>query len=180
MHPRTLEILEHLDRHRASVRAAVELIPPARQATRPAPDRWSAVEVVEHLVIVETRIASMFAERMNAARHGGLGAEAASSPILPSLDVVGLLDRSRPVVAGENSQPRGGLTMDQAWANLDEARLNLKQAILATDGLALEGVRAPHRLLGSLNMYQWLIFVGTHEGRHALQIREVAAALGVA
>ena len=143
------------------------------------PDRWSAVEIVEHLVIVETRISSMFADRVNAARQSGLGPEAASSPILPSLDVALLLDRSRAIVAGENSQPHGGITMDQARASLDETRLDLKKAILAADGLALEDVSAPHRILGSLNMYQWLIFVGTHEGRHALQIREVAAALGV-
>lgn len=177
MHPRTLEILEHLDHHRASLGSAVELIPQALHARRPAPDRWSAVEIVEHLVIVETRIASMFADHVNAARKNGLGPDAASSPILPSLDVDGLLDRSRPIVAGENSQPHGGLTMDEARAKLEETRRNLKQAILEADGLALEEVSAPHRILGSLNMYQWLIFVGTHEGRHALQIREVAAAL---
>ena len=179
MHPRTLEILEHLDRNRASLSAAVSLIPSALHARRPAPDRWSAVEVVEHLGIVETRIASMFADRVNVARNSGLGPDAASSPILPSLDLEGLLDRSRPIVAGENSQPHGGLAMDEARAALDETRRNLKQAILANDGLALEDVSAPHRILGPLNMYQWLIFVGTHEGRHALQIREVAAVLGV-
>jgi hypothetical protein len=35
----------------------------------------------------------------------------------------------------------------------------------------------PHPALGVLDGYQWLAFVGTHELRHANQIREIGEAL---
>jgi hypothetical protein len=49
--------------------------------------------------------------------------------------------------------------------------------VRATDGLALGGVLATHPRLGSLNVYQWVLFVGGHETRHAAQIREIGEAL---
>jgi hypothetical protein len=32
-------------------------------------------------------------------------------------------------------------------------------------------------VLGVIDAYQWFIFVGSHEARHASQIREIGAAL---
>ena len=67
--------------------------------------------------------------------------------------------------------------MTAAWSILERARAALRQAVLAADGRALSEVSAPHARLGTLNLYQWLIFLGTHEGRHAAQIREIAETL---
>ena len=36
-------------------------------------------------------------------------------------------------------------------------------------------MKQPHPVLGPINIYQWALFVGSHEARHALQIREIAA-----
>jgi hypothetical protein len=33
--------------------------------------------------------------------------------------------------------------------------------------------RAPHPLLGNLNLYKWHLFVAYHEERHRKQIREI-------
>jgi hypothetical protein len=177
MHPRTEEVLRHLDTHRASLRAAVESVPPGLQTRRSADGTWSVTEIVEHLGIVERRIAKLFTDRLEEARSKGLGPETGVTPLVPTLDDAGLLDRRRPLVAGEAVQPRGELSMAEAWSALDSARARLRQAILEADGLALSEVSAPHARLGSLNLYQWLIFLGSHEGRHAAQIRETAAIL---
>ena len=45
------------------------------------------------------------------------------------------------------------------------------------DGWALEKVVAPHPRLGTLDMYQWLVFLGRHESRHLAQIERTIAAL---
>jgi len=37
-----------------------------------------------------------------------------------------------------------------------------------------------HPVLGPINMYQWVLFNGSHEARHTLQIREIAAQLNSA
>ncbi len=41
------------------------------------------------------------------------------------------------------------------------------------DGLALGNFSYPHPMFGPLDLYQWLVFVGLHESRHACQIREL-------
>jgi hypothetical protein len=52
--------------------------------------------------------------------------------------------------------------------------------VAETDGLAIAGIVFPHRLLGPLNLYQWVIFMGAHELRHAQQIREAGTQKRVA
>jgi hypothetical protein len=60
---------------------------------------------------------------------------------------------------------------------LEQTRAALRAAALAGDGLALGEVIQPHLVLGPINLYQWLLFVGGHEVRHTAQVREIAAAL---
>ena len=51
------------------------------------------------------------------------------------------------------------------------------EVIRSTRGMPLGAVQQPHRILGELNLYEWIAFLGTHEARHAAQIRELAATL---
>ena len=37
-----------------------------------------------------------------------------------------------------------------------------------------------HPVLGPLNIYQWVLFNGSHEARHTLQVREIGSALNSA
>ena len=53
MHTHLTEVLSRLDTARATLRGAIDTIPPAKQRQRPAADRWSAAEVLEHLTLVE-------------------------------------------------------------------------------------------------------------------------------
>jgi len=41
----------------------------------------------------------------------------------------------------------------------------------------LSEVVQPHPVLGPINLYQWALFVGSHETRHTGQVREIAAQL---
>ena len=131
----------------------------------------------EGLGIVETRIAQMVTEKIDEARKTGLGAETEATPVAPMLDVAGVIDRSKPVTASEASQPRAGLSVDDGVKLLAERRAALRQTVVAADGLALGSVEASHPRLGTLNVYQWLLFLAGHEGRHTDQIREVARSL---
>jgi hypothetical protein len=45
------------------------------------------------------------------------------------------------------------------------------------DGLALGRVTRAHPTLGPLNRYQWVLFVGQHEARHAAQLQDIARQL---
>jgi len=50
----------------------------------------------------------------------------------------------------------------------------VRQMLRAADGLALGQVTMPHPLLGEMTAYEWLATLGTHEARHAAQIREIS------
>ena len=68
LHPRIEELIEFLGAHRRGVYEAVAAVPASLRDRKPAPDRWSVAEVVEHLAIVEQRVAALLTVRVTAAR----------------------------------------------------------------------------------------------------------------
>lgn len=180
MHPRTTELLTHIETHRAALERTVADVPAALRDRRPTPDRWSVAEVLEHLSIVESQIAGLIQKQAEALRAAGDSVEPDTSSVLPMLDVDRLLDRSGKLVSGERSRPQGQLSADAAMQALSVSREKLRNAIIAADGLPLSKASAPHPYFGPYNLYQWVLFVGGHESRHAAQIREIAAALQAA
>lgn len=176
MHPRTQEVLTYLDSRRADLWSAVDAIPADAHARRPPDGGWSIAGIVEHLGRAESAMTAMLQRHIQDARASGLGTETDSDPIVPTIDVDGLLDRRQPIVAREALHP-AGLDIRQGREALERARATLREMVVACDGLALSTVRAPHGRLGELNVYQWLVFIGTHEARHTHQILEVARSI---
>jgi hypothetical protein len=93
------------------------------------------------------------------------------------IDTGRLLDRSRKIRTGDSVQPGGRMDASQLRASLEESRRTIRETVERCDGLAIETVCLPHVVLGPINLYQWIAFVGTHEARHAAQIREAATLL---
>ncbi len=175
-HPRTREVAEFLAERRAELRAAVDAVPPALRDRRPAPDRWSVAEVLEHLAALEGAVTGMLGPAIDEAR--ALGEEADTSSVRARLDTERMRDRSRVIEAPDRVRPRGGLDTAAAWAALERARAALLAALERGDGRALGAVTRPHPVLGPLDLYQWALAVGGHEARHAGQVREIAEAFG--
>lgn len=177
MHPRIVEVLDYLDARRIELERAVEAVPHELRERRPGPERWSVAEVLEHLSLVEGGIAQRLSAGIAAARTAGLGAEQSTAPVIPTVDLARVLDRSHRLTASEAQLPRDGLDAAAALAALTAQREALRAAALAADGLALEEVVVPSAVLGPLNAYQWVVFAGGHEARHAQQIREAGSIL---
>ena len=174
MHPRINEVLEYLD-IRLDLSKAVDGIPATRREERPEPERWSVAEVLEHLAIIEGRIGKLVAARIVAARSDGLGPESDDSSILDSIDRAKVVDRSRGVAAPDMLKPQSGAEATAVWSRLQESRATLREAVMSGDGLALSEIKQQHPVLGLINLYQWLVFVGSHEARHTGQIREIGS-----
>jgi hypothetical protein len=176
MHTRTQEILDCLDAELASLRAAVEAIPEARRNERPAPDRWSVAEVLEHLAVVEQAVLKVCSRQFAKAREAGLPEESETTSIIDSLPVAHVANRERTLKSPEPLIPKG-MSADTAWRQLENTRVQFTEFVRSCDGLALERVSFPHPAFGDLNLYQWLLFAAGHHARHAAQIREIAAQL---
>lgn len=181
VHPRTTELLRHLDLQHERLSNAVESIPRDQREKKPSPDRWSVAEVIEHLSIVETRIGRVFDAKLAEARTAGaVREERDSTPVVGSIDMDRVLDRSRRLTAAEASLPSGKLDADAAWSALERARTALRDSVRAADGVALGEIVQPHPVLGPINLYQWIAFVGGHEARHAAQVMELRELLSEA
>jgi hypothetical protein len=177
MHPRITELMGHLDSTRDELRAAIASVPAERRSRLPKSGGWSANGVLEHLVIVETRIAGLLSKKIADARAAGVGGETEDSPILAGLGTARLLDRSVKIEAPEPIQPKEIRDYETAWKELENARVRFKQVLKDADGFAFREIVHPHPFFGPIDGYTWIAFLGSHEARHAAQIREIGASL---
>jgi hypothetical protein len=173
MHTRIVELLGYLETQRAELRAAFDAVPSAARERPQAPGLWSPAGIVEHLAIVGERVGQRLSKAIGEARASGVGAETSVDAILPTLNLQRFLDRSRRLTAPDIVKP-SGLDGDAAWAALARATLQVRAAVAAGDGLALDTLSLPHPLFGPLTLYEWIGFIGAHEARHAAQMREMA------
>lgn len=160
-----------LNADRRTLRASVERIPMSLRTVKPAPDRWSVAEVLEHLSIVERgalmRVRALIQE-----------APVADGPTtLTALDRAMLKNRAARIQAPDRIQPTGSVSVDAALASLEASRTELLALLETAEGRDLSKVTQPHPALGPLDGYQWIAVIGGHEDRHAMQIDEVGAAL---
>jgi uncharacterized damage-inducible protein DinB len=177
MHSRLEEVLSYLDSQRAALHGAVELVPAELRNQQPGPDRWSVAQVLEHLVMIEKRIGMGLTKWVSDARDGELGPETETSSVMGTLPLDLVVDRSQRRNAPEEVRPGGEIDAAAAWAALEKTRATLRAGVVAGDGLALGEVIQKHPVLGPINIYQWVLFVGSHEGRHTAQVVEIAAEL---
>lgn len=175
MHPRLAEILAHVERERAALRTTVASIPADRHASVPPAGGWSVLGVLEHLGATEARIVGLLQKKVGEAREAGLARETETTPLLGTMQLERLLDRTNKLAAPEATQPKGTPDLESAWTALDRSRAALRAFIADVDGLALRDVTHPHLYFGPLDAYTWLAFVGSHEARHAAQIREIGS-----
>ena len=176
MHTRIEELFDYLTVRRAALREAVDAVPADLRNTPPAAGRWSVAEVLEHLALVEGRFRTLLADRLAEAKAGGLASESQTSSILGTYDVTPMLDRSSKHTAPDVVTPKGA-DWQAAWHSLEEVRQAFLDVFLSGDGLAIGDVVNHHPRIGTLNMYQWGVWLGGHEARHTEQVREIAAEL---
>ena len=173
--PTTEAVLALLDAERATLLARVARVPNALLAQRPAPGRWSVVEVLEHLTRVEGGVT-----RLLELRGRELPASPPADPTVARLTaerVARLRDRLERMEAPERIRPSGTLAPEEALRQLAEARAALRAAYRAADPAALDGQTHTHPFLGTFTLATWVEFLAHHEARHADQVEEIAGAL---
>ena len=176
MHARIAELLAYFDSQRAHLRAVVDAVPQNVRDRRPSDGAWSVANVLEHVAIVDERIATLLASTIEKARTDGLAAESSSEPILPTLGVQQLANREVKRAAPEILHP-SGLDAEAAWTAFERGHAVLRDVVRSGDGLALGTITRKHPLFGELSLYHWIAFAGAHEARHAAQIEAIAASL---
>lgn len=178
MHPRIQELVDYIAAYRRDVYAAVAAIPEELRERRPAPGHWSVAEVLEHLSLIEGRLAALLTAHVTAARVKNVGPDEETSSVVASfLNIERVTDRKNKIVSPEPVRPTGTLDAKASARALAESRAVMLTALQNADGVALGGLVHTHQVLGPLNMYHWVVALGLHDARHAAQIREVGESL---
>jgi len=177
MHPRLAELKTFIDAERRALLAAAAALPVARWTEKPGPDRWSVSENLWHLQKIERTISKLIHKKATEARAAGHPLETKDSSVLNTLDAGKTTDRSKPIVSPPQAVPAEVVTADVVQQQLIESRAAFHEALEAADGLALASISHPHPVLGEIDLYQWILFVGLHERRHKMQVDETVKSL---
>lgn len=156
--------------------AAVEGLTDEQWAFKPAPDKWSVGEVVEHLYLVENRLSGARETLLAGPANPEWRAKTqGKTELLERL----LLNREGKVKAPEALSPSGKVPRADVMRGFREARAKTIEFAEKTDrALKEHTLDHPVPVFGTLNGYQWLILVPLHNGRHNLQIAEIKASSG--
>jgi len=164
-------LLESLAKAQTGLLRAADTIPTERWDERPGEGRWSASEVVSHLITVERGIISR--------ADSTLQKPPAHVPLfkrfhMPMLVVEMRLIRRRTPIPLDTRLLREKEAM---LAELREVRGRTLAFIDETKGKNLEAYRFPHAFLGMLNLYDWFQIIASHEVRHTKQMKEIRESL---
>lgn len=158
-----------LNRSRQTLRDAVAGIGHEEATWKPAPDRWSVIEYVEHLSVSDDHLV-------------GIVKSALAKPATPETaeERAAREDRMRNTRgtnrAPEAIAPRGhSATLAQAMAAFEEARARTLEFASTIDG-DLRSHFETHALFGPMDAYQWLLANARHVEGHAAHIRAVREA----
>ena len=170
MHTRLAEAMDYVEERRKELLQSFEGIPGDRLCRRPTGEGWSVAEILEHLRMVEAGVARLITKRVGQAREAGLGEERSTEPVLPTFDEHSARLENAVMQSPATVVPRVNIDINAAVEGLESSREALRAAAVSANGLSIGEIKHTHAILGELDLHQWLIFVGQHEGRHRKQI----------
>lgn len=130
---------------------------------KPADGKWSAVQIMEHLYLMEKAITAGIIQALAS------GEDQTTEPKPYQLT----LDRSRFMAAPPHLVPSEEfIPLGDIVARLDQSRSDLKTVLDQSDESLWSRKLYPHPVFGPMDVAQWVDFIGIHEERHLAQLRE--------
>jgi hypothetical protein len=167
------KVIKLLKDSQAETIDALEKLSDAQLKFKPAPDRWSVLECAEHIMLSESLLFDAVKRAVNTKPNPDW--EAKTKGKTEFLEDV-LAGRKGKAQAPESIVPSGKLSREQVIQKFKEARaITLKFAEQTQVPLKEHTLDHPSPVFGTLNGYQWLIYIPLHNIRHNKQIAEVKA-----
>jgi uncharacterized damage-inducible protein DinB len=164
-------IIDNLARAQSELLRAADAVPADQWKSRPAEERWSAGELIGHLITVERAIISG-ADKI-------LKKPPKDVPFfkrfhIPLAVVESRLIRLKTPIPLDSKIVRG---KEEMLAELRQVRERTLAFIEETMERDLSKYRMPHPFLGTLNTYEWFQLIASHEIRHTKQMRGIVGSL---
>jgi len=162
--------LQYLESTKKNVQEAVKGLSAAQWNFKPAPERWSVAQVMEHLAAAEDMLRGMTVEQV-------MKAPAAPDRDVKMIDEMVLKavpDRSQKRDAPEQLRPvnRFGAP-EEALKHFVESRGQTEEFLKKTTDLRAHAIDSP--MGQKLDGYEWVLLIAAHSERHTKQINEVKA-----
>jgi hypothetical protein len=163
-----------LARSRTAVLNAVDGVTDEQARWKPAPDRWSILEYIEHLAVSDDGLVALVKRSLGSPAHSETEEERRERE---------QKIRATPIPRGVNRAPehlrpvaRFDSLAEAVSAFLAARERTVEYAKSVTDDLRSHF--APHPVLGSLDGYQWLCGNARHAENHAAHVMEIRGMTG--
>lgn len=167
------EVIELLEKSERELLDGIEGLSDEQWAFKPAPERWSVGEVVEHIVLADALLFETAVKSLDTQPDAEWDATLSKTDTLRKA----LPNRSRRVDAPAAIKPQKALTRAALLSRFKEQRARAVAYARQTDK-PLKAHTAANPFFGSLNAHQWLLYIPLHHLRHNQQIAEVKASEG--
>jgi len=162
--------LQYLETTKKNVLEATKGLSEAQWNFKPAPDRWSVAQVMEHIAAAEDFIRDLVKEKVMMAPAGDTGRDVKKTDEGVLMMVP---DRTTKVQAPEPLVPTNRFgSPDGSIKHFVESRATTASFLKTTTGLRDHVADSP---LGKLDGYEFVLLIAAHSERHTKQINEVKA-----
>jgi hypothetical protein len=162
--------MQYLQQTRDGVADAVKGLSEAQLKFKPAPDRWSVAETLEHIALAEDFLFQNVTGKIMKAPAGPAGRDTAK---IDGMVLAMIPDRSHKAQAPPPLVPTGRWTPADTLDHFLKSRARTIAFLEATPDLREHVADSP---LGQpLDAYEWLLFIAAHSDRHTKQMLEVKA-----
>ena len=162
--------LQYLETTKKNVLEATKGLSEAQWNFKPAPDRWSVAQVMEHIAAAEDFIRDLVKEKVMMAPAGEAGRDVKKTDEGVLMMVP---DRTTKVQAPEPLVPTNRFgSPDASIKHFVESRATTVNFLKTTTGLRDHVADSP---LGKLDGYEFVLLIAAHSERHTKQISEVKA-----
>jgi hypothetical protein len=162
--------LKYLETTKKGVLEATKGLSEAQWNFKPAPERWSAAQVMEHIAAAEDFLRTLTKEKIMLAPAGepGRDVKKTDDAVLAMVP-----DRTNKVQAPEPLVPTNRFgSPEGSLKHFVESRAATEDFLKSTAGLRDHVSDSP---MGKLDGYEFVLLIAAHSERHTKQINEVKA-----
>ena len=162
--------LQYLETTKKNVLESTKSLSEAQWNFKPAPDRWSVAQVMEHIAAAEDFILGMVKEKVMMAPAGEPGRDVKKT----DEGVLAMIpDRTNKVQAPEPLVPTNRFgSPEGSVKHFEESRATTEDFLKSATGLSDHVTDSP---MGKLDGYEFVLLIAAHSERHTKQINEVKA-----
>jgi hypothetical protein len=165
--------LQYLEKTKNGVIEATKGLSDAQWNYRPAPDRWSVAEVMEHLAAAEDMLRGLVTEQVMKT-PAIEPRDAAEVKQIDEKVLAQVPDRSHKVQAPEPLKPNNRFGSPvEAEKHFVDSRATTEAYLKNTADLRIHAMDSPMGV--KMDAYEWILLIAAHSERHTKQILEVKA-----